>query len=633
MNKKSIFFIIVLLGLSAAACQLAVKYDLDKIPKEDSGNLLADSLTSADAANDTGEFDDEVESGANGVECGGADLWCNGVCVPNDAINCGICGHDCSSLAHLDGPVNCEQGACSVPVSSCASGWAHCSSNPQDGCETDISKPDNCGSCGNTCPAGAPLCVEKTDAATGKHGYECVLNCPPESPTQCGNTCVDTANSPANCGQCGTSCRAPNFATATCSNSICGFNCINTYLKCNGACIPNDEHNCGTCGTDCTGISHLACTQYLCAGNACTLQIANGYCFIDNTCYNNSANRPGNDCQYCDSAGKAQAWRDKNSGSCDDGNLCTTNDTCSSGVCSGATRNCDDGNACTTDTCNTGTGCVHTNNTASCSDGNACTTNDTCSGGVCAGGSAPNCDDSNVCTDDSCKSASGCVHTNNKSSCSDGNACTTNDTCSGGSCVGGSALNCDDSNACTTDSCNTGTGCVHTNNAASCATDNNVCTNDICAGGSCTHPNNTASCDDGNFCNGVDTCASGACLSSGNPCTGGLKGLNNLVCFPGPPGYCGCNNDGDCAATHYCNGSHNCTAKGGYNAACTAVIQCVSNICNSSLCGCATTSDCAGQNVGHVCRAGNACGCDAVGDCPNNTTCDTVTMHQCTPPK
>ena len=63
---------------------------------------------------------------------------------------------------------------------------------------------------------------------------------------------------------------------------------------------------------------------------------------------------------------------------------------------------------------------MNTNNTVSCDDGDACTTADTCSAGACVGGSAPDCDDSNVCTDDSCNPASGCVNTNNTVSCDDG---------------------------------------------------------------------------------------------------------------------------------------------------------------------------------------------------------------------
>src|SRR5262249_30507274 len=38
-----------------------------------------------------------------------------------------------------------------------------------------------------------------------------------------------------------------------------------------------------------------------------------------------------------------------------------------------------------TDTCDTVTGCGHTNNTLPCDDGSSCTTGDVCSAGVCAG--------------------------------------------------------------------------------------------------------------------------------------------------------------------------------------------------------------------------------------------------------
>ena len=80
---------------------------------------------------------------------------------------------------------------------------------------------------------------------------------------------------------------------------------------------------------------------------------------------------------------------------------------------------------------------MNANNTAPCNDGNACTTNDTCGGGTCVGGAPPNCNDGNVCTTDSCNPATGCANTNNTAPCSDGNSCTAPDVCSLGSCVSG----------------------------------------------------------------------------------------------------------------------------------------------------------------------------------------------------
>jgi hypothetical protein len=100
-------------------------------------------------------------------------------------------------------------------------------------------------------------------------------------------------------------------------------------------------------------------------------------------------------------------------------------------------NNCFDGNLCTDDVCNLTTlACENPNNTVSCDDGNACTTSDTCGGGTCNGGAPPNCDDGNVCTDDACDTATGCYSTNNTVSCDDGIPCTANDTCGGGVCTG-----------------------------------------------------------------------------------------------------------------------------------------------------------------------------------------------------
>ena len=68
---------------------------------------------------------------------------------------------------------------------------------------------------------------------------------------------------------------------------------------------------------------------------------------------------------------------------------------------------------CTDDSCNTSTGCVHVANTGTCDDGNACTTNDTCAAGSCQGGGTISCNDGNVCTADSCDPSIGCVNAPN----------------------------------------------------------------------------------------------------------------------------------------------------------------------------------------------------------------------------
>ncbi len=127
---------------------------------------------------------------------------------------------------------------------------------------------------------------------------------------------------------------------------------------------------------------------------------------------------------------------------------CTTNADCGSFDCDQQTGFCgpwvlcEDGNVCTTDTCNTslnGGTCQHT--TKNCAETPvdlACTT-DSCNpaDGSCI--HAPNdgaCNDSNLCTNDTCNALLGCVFTANSVPCDDGDECTENDTCSAQTCSG-----------------------------------------------------------------------------------------------------------------------------------------------------------------------------------------------------
>jgi len=92
--------------------------------------------------------------------------------------------------------------------------------------------------------------------------------------------------------------------------------------------------------------------------------------------------------------------------------------------------NCDDGNPCTTDTCDPDEGCKNPNNTADCDDEDKCTLGDICAGGECqSGGDSLDCADAHECTLDTCEALAGCVHTPQDASCEDGNTCTVN-TCS-----------------------------------------------------------------------------------------------------------------------------------------------------------------------------------------------------------
>ena len=154
---------------------------------------------------------------------------------------------------------------------------------------------------------------------------------------------------------------------------------------------------------------------------------------------------------------------------CDD--ACTAGMVCDgSGVCGGGSRvNIDDGNVCTTDACNPSTGAVTHVPMAggtSCSDGDACDGAETCSStGTCLAGTAvPITSDGNECTFDECDPATGnIIHPPVPSGtpCEDGDACTI-DICDAGACAVHDPLPIDDDEPCTVDSCDPATGVVHT---------------------------------------------------------------------------------------------------------------------------------------------------------------------------
>jgi hypothetical protein len=94
---------------------------------------------------------------------------------------------------------------------------------------------------------------------------------------------------------------------------------------------------------------------------------------------------------------------------CDDGSVCTVDDVCVSGTCTGSKKTCDEGTACTVDSCHPTKGCIYTTILGSCDDGDACTKGDACLGKACVGV---------------------------KVTCDDGNACTKSDACANGTCQG-----------------------------------------------------------------------------------------------------------------------------------------------------------------------------------------------------
>ncbi|MEM9454763.1 MAG: hypothetical protein AAGF11_11325 [Myxococcota bacterium] len=117
-----------------------------------------------------------------------------------------------------------------------------------------------------------------------------------------------------------------------------------------------------------------------------------------------------------------------NNAPCDDGNLCTENDSCDLGFCGGAPVDCDDGNVCTTDSCDAALGCIIQLNTEPCDDQSICTEMDTCSAGMCMG-TAIDCNDGDVCSIDSCDPVMGCMSEPQAGCCDEDEDCGEEEIC------------------------------------------------------------------------------------------------------------------------------------------------------------------------------------------------------------
>lgn len=249
---------------------------------------------------------------------------------------------------------------------------------------------------------------------------------------------------------------------------------------------------------------------------------------------------------------------------CDDKDKCTNNDVCTTGVCGGTDLDCDDTNECTVDACNATTGaCAHNSvpDTTACDDGDVCTLDDNCQAGKCTG-TAKSCDDQNPCTSDTCDPETGeCEFT----PLDDGEVCAVDKVCVNETCID-EALVCkvEGARECQQDGgelfykvcvfapsgtmgawavtndcgpiqsavCTDAGGCiVHTPCTPTSCHDTNECTQDSCnvTTGECEFVSiHGTSCNDGNQCTEDDECKDGVlgeCAGTTvncddfNPCT------------------------------------------------------------------------------------------------------------------
>jgi hypothetical protein len=221
-------------------------------------------------------------------------------------------------------------------------------------------------------------------------------------------------------------------------------------------------------------------------------------CDVDNDTFLSEA-CGGMDCDdQDDTVSPGQKEGPVNSGTCSDGkdNDCDGKTDKQDTGCLSCTGNagCNDQNPCTEDLCKGGK-CSNgpTSEGKSCSDGDACTENTVCKSGLCGWGTPVSCPTpTNPCETAECDPAQGCV-TKTKAdgtSCKDNKYCTVSDVCKAGVCVG-QPRDCGSAPVCNKATCDeTQKTCVTSpeKDGTTCD-DQDSCTQDeSCQGGKCVDP-------------------------------------------------------------------------------------------------------------------------------------------------
>jgi hypothetical protein len=211
--------------------------------------------------------------GDGGLPCPLGQILCAGSCVSAGSIDhCGDCNNVCS---FPNATAWCANGACGY---TCLPDWGDCDGDPATGCETSLAAdPQHCGSCTGTCQVANGSAVCANGSCTLVRCNDCYTGCA-GADTCDTNLCTD----PMNCGGCGNSCATSTLGTA-CLSRQCG--CLTA-----GDCLPKAADHCD--------------------GNLCACSTSAVPCPSSKTC---------------------------TSGKCllDQGQLCTTNSQCASGMCSG----------------------------------------------------------------------------------------------------------------------------------------------------------------------------------------------------------------------------------------------------------------------------------------------------------
>ncbi|MEY4582487.1 MAG: hypothetical protein RL701_7190, partial [Pseudomonadota bacterium] len=193
----------------------------------------------------------------------------------NDLAHCGGCDVKCPVPAHANS-AKCGNGRCGV--GGCHDGFADCDKDPKNGCEVDLNTQNDCGACDVVCARG--------NATARCENRQCKLISCNGGRADCNaneaDGCEVDLTQPDHCGNCGNSCFAPpNVANATCTApDQCQLQCQDGFANCDPAPQNGCETDlrlptsCGRCGNNCTALVDVA--QVNCVDGSCRDLVCKG---------------------------------------------------------------------------------------------------------------------------------------------------------------------------------------------------------------------------------------------------------------------------------------------------------------------------------------------------------------------
>jgi hypothetical protein len=434
---------------------------------------------------------------------------------------------------------------CATPLQRTVTFYAACSSgleNCAGECVDLMTDQEHCGACGNAC-ANDEGCLNGTCVWIDPDRCDQDNDLHFADTPECGGDDCDDGDPNVHPGVVEQSYGQP-MCTDAIDNDCDGDTDIDDTgcMQCSGPGDCDDSNTCttddcvaGACQntpvSDDTGCDDGdACTQTdTCQGGVCTgadpvICAASDQCHLAGTCDSGTG--------ACSNPPKADSTP------CDDNDACTQTDTCQAGVCTGinpvvctALDQCHD-----VGTCNTATGICSDPPKAdgtACDDGDVCSTLDTCQGGTCAAGATNKDTDSDTYLDDNCPGGNDC----------DDDAAAVNP---GATEAQSLPASCGDSidNDCDTFIDMLDPGCAGCSIDDDCD-DSNECTTDVCSGGVC--QNNAVgdgtACDDGEDCSHSDECTGGVCAGTDYvcedfmPCTDDICNGDGSCTFTDIPNY------------------------------------------------------------------------------------------------